>query len=232
MDTWANAVALVPAAGDGLRLGRGPKAFLEVGGQSLILRTVLKLRECGLHTLVGVPQDRVDEAAAMLGSLAEVSAGAHTRQETVRGLLAHSSEPLVLVHDATRPFAGVPLIRQVLAAAQRHGAASTFVPPHASVGLAREGFVYRAFPTSEAVLPQSPQAYHRAILEHAYGIADHDGFSAQTTWELVLRAGVKIAVVPGDERNIKITTPFDWEVAQKVVASAPGKTAQAAEGEV
>ena len=68
------------------------------------------------------------------------------------------------------------------------------------------------------MLPQAPQAFYREILEQAYQKALKNGVEDQSTLELVLRLGIKVLLVPGEELNIKITTPLDWEMANKVIA--------------
>jgi 2-C-methyl-D-erythritol 4-phosphate cytidylyltransferase len=63
-----------------------------------------------------------------------------------------------------------------------------------------------------------PQAVPRDLLERAFAHAERAQLAAQTVWELLLAAGIELAVVPGEECNIKITTAQDWAIAQRVIA--------------
>lgn len=217
--TLNNDVAgLVPAAGLGTRLGLGPKAFLSIGGTTLVNRVVNTLTACVGRVLVGVPHSYLDKAIFELGGVAEVYSGGASRQSTIYSLLQKCTERIILIHDVNRPFASSALVLKVIYGARRHGVVAAFMP--ASIPLARykDGFVISSIPSHEAMVPQAPQAFHRDILERAYQNAFKNGIEDQTTLELVLRLGVKVFVVEGEETNIKITSPLDWEIANKVIA--------------
>lgn len=211
-------VALVPAAGKGSRLGLGAKAFLRLKGQSLIERVVHTLYGCVGKVVVAVPADQLKSANKSLKRWAEVYAGEASRQATVYRLMEKTSEPIILIHDVTRPFASQNLILDVIKAAKKDLAASTFVPSHIPAAEHKDGYVTRSMPKSSFLLPQSPQAYHRYILEKAYKNAIDTKVEYQTTWELIVRLGIPVRVIPGEERNVKITVPLDWEIARKVIA--------------
>jgi 2-C-methyl-D-erythritol 4-phosphate cytidylyltransferase len=213
----SDAVAVVPAAGKGERLGMGPKAFLRLGERTVLDRVVRIVRQCVPRVVVGVPRERLKETRSRLDGLADIYAGRSSRQQTILHLLKHTREPLVVIHDVTRPFASVALIRRVLNAAADYQAAATFVSSPIPAARHRADFVTEVIPRSQFVLPQSPMAFHRDVLEAAYRNAIEHGIEDQTTWELLLRINIPIRVVPGEERNIKITRPLDWEIAQKVI---------------
>jgi len=210
-------VALVPAAGQGLRLGLGAKAFLELEGSTLL---EIVTRALGAHVariVVGVPADDVARARNLLPDTIEIIAGDSTRQSTVARLVQATTEFMVLIHDVTRPFASAALITRVLAAAQEHGAAASMVYPPIPVGRVNDGCVVQSLDRNEVMLPQSPQAFRREVLERAIRNAHRQGHQRQTTWQLVEMDGARIAVVEGEETNIKITTAVDWEIARQVV---------------
>ncbi|MDB5046008.1 MAG: 2-C-methyl-D-erythritol 4-phosphate cytidylyltransferase, partial [Deinococcus sp.] len=105
--------ALIPAAGSGTRLGQGPKAVVEVGGLSLLARSVACLLPYVDEVLVALP------AGLSLPDGLEVRAitGGNTRQASVLALLQATDADVVLIHDAARPFLPARVIRQVAAAA-------------------------------------------------------------------------------------------------------------------
>ncbi len=209
---------LVLAAGFGARLGLGPKAFLNLGGSSLVYRVVNTLTGCVGRILVGVPHDYLDKARSELAGLAEVYPGEASRQATVFSLFRKCTEPIILIHDVARPFASRELVFKVIDGARKHGAAVAFIPTPIPLARHRDGLVTASIARSEVMLPQAPQAFYREILEQAYQKALKNGVEDQSTWELVLRLGMKVLAVPGEELNIKITTPLDWEIANKVIA--------------
>jgi len=218
MNNFNNDVAaLVPAAGLGIRLGLGPKAFLNLGGSNLVYKVVNTLTSCVGRIFVGVPQDYVDKAQSELADLAEVYPGGASRQDTIFSLFQKCTEQIIVIHDVARPFASKELVFKVIDGARRHGAAAPFVPTLIPAARYQNGFVTESVPASEAMLPQAPQAFHRKILARAYQDALKNGVEEQTTLELVLRLGIKVLAVPGEELNIKITNPLDWEIANKVI---------------
>jgi len=210
--------ALVPAAGAGERLGRGPKGFLTIGGISLVERVVNTLTGCVGRVLVGVPPGYLDKALAELGDAAEVYPGGASRQATIYSLLQKCTEPIILISDSSRPFASRALMLKVIDEARRHGAAITFTPALIPLSRHRGGFLTSYVPSRESILPQSPQAFRRDLLERGYQNALENDIEDQTTLELIMRLGAKVFAVEGEEANIKITSPLDWEIANKVIA--------------
>ena len=210
-------VGLVPAAGWGTRLGMGPKAFLNLAGSSLISRVVNMLITCVDRVIVGVPHNYLEHARSELAGLAEVHPGGKSRQATIFSLFEKCTEQIIVIWDISRPFAGRDLVLKVIDGAKKHRAAAAFTPTSVPVAYHRDGFVTASILTSEVLLPQAPQAFHHEIVERACQNAVENGIEDHNTLELVLRLGIKVLVIPGDERNIKMTTPFDWEIANRVI---------------
>ncbi len=118
--------------------------------------------------------------------------------------------------DVSRPFVSVSLARAVLAAARDGGAAGAFVRADVPAALVdAEGRVTEALPSSNLRHPQMPQAFARAIIERLFATPLVD--PPQTVWQLALRHGVSLTAVDGEPQNIKITHPFDWAIAQRVI---------------
>lgn len=221
MRAWA----LLAAAGRGERLGvSGPKALLPIAGTSMLARCVATLAKVGGLEGVAVAApagdlDRVVEAAA--GPLpVALTPGGPTRQASVREALALVPREIdaVVVHDAARPLAGPQLFERAIAALERAPAAVCAVPladtlkqveGERIVGtVAREG-LWRA---------QTPQAFRLDTLLKAHERALQDEFDGTDDATLVERLGLEVAIVPGDERNLKITTPEDLALAEAILA--------------
>jgi 4-diphosphocytidyl-2-methyl-D-erithritol synthase len=158
---------LLPAAGSGSRLGRGPKAFLELEGKTLLAHAAETLATVCAEVVVAVPAGRLDDAHALLPG-AYIVAGGSSRQETVRLLLDATPDAThVIVHDAARPFTPVRVVQAVLEAAHEHGAASAALPiadtlhdTRTNAPLERDAL--RAI--------QTPQAFRRALLAEAHRV--------------------------------------------------------------
>ena len=132
-------VALLPAAGRGLRMGGSvPKQFLSLGGEPLIIQSLRMLQAASVvdQIILAVPPADVEycEREIVLRQrftkVTGVVAGGAERQDSVRYALAQvpSSTDIVLIHDAVRPFVTLRMIDEVVAAARKDGAAITALP--------------------------------------------------------------------------------------------------------
>ncbi|MGB8273663.1 MAG: 2-C-methyl-D-erythritol 4-phosphate cytidylyltransferase [Alphaproteobacteria bacterium] len=214
--------ALVLAAGTGTRLGNRSKAFLAVGGVTLVERVVARMRPYCAEILVGLPPDEVETGRALFeGAGVTAVAGGATRQETVEILLARAGLPLVLVHDVARPLARPDLFERVLAAGALHGAAVAALPAGTrdSLGLAENGELVSALAREAVVFTQTPQAFRREILLEACRKAREQGCEDPSLAGLMVRTGRRVRLVEGDPENVKITFAEDWEQARRTIAA-------------
>jgi len=207
--------ALVLAAGQGERLGLGPKALLTLAGRTLIDRAVGAVRAVARRVIAGVPPERLDECRALLGADVTVVAGGATRLDTEILLVEASSAPLLVLHDVVHPFATAELARQVVAAARERGAAMAAVPAtshvyrmdSATLGRVRQG---DGLWSSRKPLVFSRSAFARGLA--ARGRLPHDAGVV----ELLLAAGEPVEIVPAEPWNIKVTTMADWALARAI----------------
>jgi 2-C-methyl-D-erythritol 4-phosphate cytidylyltransferase len=213
-DLSRSAAALIPAAGRGERLGRGPKALLELGGRPLLAVAAAPFFRLGMPVVVAAPHELLEEVRRAVPA-ARVVAGGESRQATVLRLLEGADAEVVLVHDAARPFLPVGVLRAVLAAARETGAATaaqpvadTLVRAGTGEGVARDGLM--------AV--QTPQGFRRDVLLEAHRRAALEGALATDDAGLVRRLGQPVALVPGSPWLMKITTPDDYRLAQCLAA--------------
>ena len=213
-------VAVVPAAGSGERLGAGrPKAFVHLGGQTLLERTLGGLRDSAAvdAVVVAVPPDRTDEAKLILGGDAVVVAGGPSRTESVRRALAAVGQPeLVLVHDAARALTPPDLIARVVAALRDgHQAVVPALPVADTIKAVDANGVVIATPDRAGLRAvQTPQGFRTELLLRAY---DRSPTDVTDDAALVENLGVQVVVVDGDPMAFKITTAFDLLVAEAVV---------------
>ncbi len=219
--------AIVPAAGRGERLGPGaPKALRLLGGQPMLVHAVRALAASRVVDLVVVaaPEESVDEVAALLndhdlGADASVVQGGETRQDSVaRALLTLPDDvDIVLVHDAARPLVPVEVVNAVVAAvADGHPAV---VPALAVVDTVKEvdegSVVTRTIERDRLRAIQTPQGFARAVLQRAHAEAD---LGVTDDAGLVEALGIPVLVIPGHEEAFKVTRPFDFVIAEAVLA--------------
>lgn len=200
----------MPAAGSGERLGLGAKAFLSLGSLTILGQAVRSISGAVTEIVVAVPADRLDEATALFPGC-RVIAGGSNRQETVAQLVAQTEAPLVLIHDAARPFLPRSVTQAVLAAARRDGAASAALHVADTLVSSSTG---KTVPRDALRAVQTPQAFHRSLLLTAQQAASARGYQATDEATLVRQLGHQVTLVPGSAWLFKITTPADLELAR------------------
>lgn len=219
---------ILPAAGSGSRMhepGRPSKQFRTLGGEPLLIQTV---RVFDRHPqvqriVIAVPESEVGAVAealivASIETDWDVVAGGATRQASVgeglRAVLNALADPLVLVHDAVRPFLGRDRLDAVIEVARRTGAAALAVPVADTVRRGDGGLFTETVPRDALWRMQTPQAVRASLLAEA-----HERFRdvpGTDEVELVRRAGHPVSIVEGSTLNVKITRPEDWAYAEAV----------------
>ena len=224
-------VALVPAAGRGLRMGgHVPKQFLALGGRPILAQSLRVLQASPvIHEIIlAVPQAErqycLDHfvATGEFSKVTKVVPGGAQRRDSVRHALAEVSEEtdIVLVHDAVRPFLTEEMIRQVVAAAVEHGAAIIALPMRDTVKyVGAGGVIERTVDRGPLWLAQTPQAFRRAWLEEGHRKALLDGMHATDDAHLVELIGKPVVVVEGSGENIKVTRPEDLVIGEAILRS-------------
>ncbi|KAA0104182.1 2-C-methyl-D-erythritol 4-phosphate cytidylyltransferase [Mycolicibacterium sp. P1-5] len=219
----SDTVAVVTAAGSGERLGAGiPKAFVDLGGQTMLERAVGGLLASGVidRVVVAAPADRLDETKLLLDGRATVVAGCSERPETVRRALDAIGDPeFVLVHDAARPLTPVEQIQRVVAALREGLRAVIPVLPVTDTikAVDANGVVLGTPERAGLRAVQTPQGFEAALLRRAYECAG--GAAVTDDASLVEYLGTAVHTVAGDTLAFKITTPLDLQLAQALLSS-------------
>ena len=215
--------AIVPAGGVGSRLGSPrPKQYLRLGRTPILVATLRALaRTSGLAGIVvAVPEAHVAATRRLLArqrvpKIHDVVAGGADRQESVWRALQRVPERArwVVVHDGVRPFIDGGVVARVRAAAAG-GAATCGMPVRETVKRVRAGAVEATIDRDGLWTTQTPQVFTRALLWEAHEKARRDGFAGTDDAMLVERLGTTVAMVPGLEQNLKITTREDLRTAR------------------
>jgi 2-C-methyl-D-erythritol 4-phosphate cytidylyltransferase len=216
--------AVVPAAGQGLRMGQKKQALL-LAGQPVLRWTIEALEATpSVHTVVvTVPAEDVTDWQRRLAGCSKVGtvlAGGAERQESVRlGLGAVPDEvEWVLVHDGVRPCVTPELLARVVDEAARHGAAIAALPVSETIKRGASGWVKETVERDGLWAIQTPQVFRAAVLREAHRRAVAEGIAGTDDAVLVERLGVPIRLVPGRPDNLKITRPDDLPLAEALLA--------------
>jgi len=237
-------IVIIPAAGLGTRMAPVPSAkdaktrklhsskqFTELAGTPILIHTVRKFAavEEVSEIWIALRKNEIDpfrerlarEVKDLLKKKVELVVGGEHRQESVQNALnviTAAADDIVLVHDAVRPLVNAEIIKEVIAAATKYGAAIAALPAVDTVKQVErtsEGAIVKAtIPRAGVVLAQTPQGFRYSVIKKAFDEAAADGFTGTDEASLAERSGHEVAVVMGSPRNIKITNPGDMELAE------------------
>jgi 2-C-methyl-D-erythritol 4-phosphate cytidylyltransferase len=215
---------IIPAAGSSTRFGGPRNKLLEpLAGRPVLARTVDAFLQradvaqvilpTGLHGLADLlpPDPRI-----------LIRPGGESRAHSVQnGLTAiTSSVDWVAVHDGARPLLSQDLIDRTLAAAVQHGAAVPALPVSLTIKQATGPLparVERTVPRQNLWAMQTPQIMRRDALAQAFANCPIPLAQITDDVQLIELAGGQVWLVPGEERNLKITTPTDLKVAESLL---------------
>lgn len=224
----AKVSVIVPAAGAGTRFGaKGNKIFQRLGDSPVFIRTLELFANrddvCQVQLVVS-PADMDELKERFGGNLGflgvKIVAGGQTRTESVRNALAGvaGDAELVCVHDAVRPCVSPLWIDAVFKEAEKTGAAILAYPLHGTLKrVSAANIIDATLPREDLWEAQTPQVFRKDVLVAAYAA----GKTATDDAHLVEQSGHGVSVVPGDPRNIKITTPADLALAAAVINTLP-----------
>lgn len=226
-------VAIIPAAGSGSRFGGHiPKQFIEIAGAPIIVHTLRSFDECEEigAIIVALRQEEIEGferalCAHKIRKPVRLVGGGAERSDSILNALEAAKEfqpEIVVVHDAVRPFVAPERISAVIARARETGAAILALPATDTIKEVEDGFVRRTLDRRHIWRAQTPQAFRYDLLMRANEEARAANLpSAMMTDDasLVERLGASIAVVEGLASNIKITTPEDMILAEKLLSA-------------
>jgi 2-C-methyl-D-erythritol 4-phosphate cytidylyltransferase/2-C-methyl-D-erythritol 2,4-cyclodiphosphate synthase len=214
--------AIIAAAGAGSRFGTEiPKQLLDIGGKSMLARSVAAFDEhpAVADLIVVLPPDLAAAGAQMVGPTrrpVRIVPGGGRRQDSVAEAFdaVGADTDIVLVHDAARPFVSRDVISRAIDAAAAHGAAIAAVRATDTIKRVdrrpEPPVILETLTREEIYLAQTPQAFRREILRDAVALG-RSGVDATDEAALAERAGHPVRVIEGDPANVKITTPSDLE---------------------
>ena len=239
-------VGVVLGGGTGTRIGLNiPKQLIKIAGKPIIEHTIAAMQQSPLidEILVMMAPGYLDEIRAIVrrgeyDKVSQILEGADTRNDTTAAALAAlgDEECNVLLHDAVRPLVSQTIIAANVEALQTYSAVDTAIPSADTVIRVAPGHerIDDVLPRHLLRRGQTPQSFRLSTIRAAYANAARDpDFTATDDCTVVLRylPEIPIAVVPGHERNMKVTEPIDIYIADKLFqltsADAPAELNEA-----
>ena len=206
---------IIVAAGRGSRMGgEVPKQWQMLAGKPVLAHTLAAFR--GMRVVLVIhPEDR--DRALALGSDAALVDGGATRDASVHaGLMAleGTGTEAVLIHDGARPLVSRALIDRLVAALAAHDGAAPALPVTDALWRGKAGFVAGTVDRAGLWRAQTPQAFRFAPILAAHRA--HPGGAADDV-EVARAAGLDVAIVEGEETNLKLTYPGDFARAEAIL---------------
>ena len=216
--------AVIVAAGSASRMGGIDKVMAPLEGEPMIRRTVRAFQNCEAISEI-VIVTREDLILPITGLCKEydkvktVAAGGKSRQESVKlGLNSLSKDvKLAAIHNGARPLISYEIIDRTIRAAHSYGAAAPAIPVKDTIKTVEGGIVLNTPDRAKLRAVQTPQVFDLDLLKGALLKAEQDGAEVTDDCSAVERMGMKIKIVEGDERNLKITTPMDLKIAEMLL---------------
>lgn len=217
---------IVAAAGSSTRMGGVDKLSALVDGIPVLVRTLQALSASPYiqEITVVTRQEKLLEVGALcrgacLPKVTQVVVGGDSRLESVyKGVNQLSDKvKLIAVHDAARCLVPREVIDAAVIAAARCHAAVPAVAVKDTVKEFDGEFVTSTPDRDRLRAVQTPQVFQADLLRAALQKAMEENWEITDDSSAVERLGATVALTPGDERNIKITTPIDLAVAEAIL---------------
>lgn len=216
--------AVIVAAGTASRMGGIDKVMATLDGEPMIKRTVRAFQECeAVSEIVIVTREDliipISELCAGYPKVIAVVKGGNSRQESVELGLGTLSKKVKLaaIQDGARPLITYEVIDRTIRAAHTYGAAAPAIPVKDTIKTVEGGIVVNTPDRAKLRAVQTPQVFDIDLLKGALAKAKQDNAAVTDDCSAVERLGMKVKMVEGDERNIKVTTPMDLKIAEMLL---------------
>ena len=216
--------AVIVAAGNASRMGGIDKVMAQLKGEPMIARTVRTFQNCDCisEIVIVTREDLILPITALTREMPKVRAvvrGGSSRQESVNlGLNALSKEvQLAAIHDGARPLISMEVIDRTVRAAHTHSAAAPAIPVKDTIKVVEGRVVVNTPDRATLFAVQTPQVFDFDLLRGALAKAEAEGAQVTDDCSAVELMGMKVKIVDGDERNLKVTTPMDLRIAEMLL---------------
>lgn len=232
-----NCYALILAGGIGQRMGNmeKPKQFIELKGKPILIHTIEKfyLNPGFQQILVLTPKQWMNHTENLLkkylpegGEKLVVLEGGATRNDTLMNGISYiekngamDEETIVVTHDAVRPFVTTRIIEENIQAAKETGACDTVIPATDTIVTSTDGQSISEIPNRSFMYQgQTPQSFKAKMLKDLYQSLNEAEKQVLTdAAKICVIKGKNVKLVDGEVYNIKITYPYDVDVAKSLL---------------
>ena len=227
-------IALIIAGGSGNRMGQDiPKQFMHIDGAPIVIHTLMcfqrhpDIQEIAVVCLKG--WDTVLQSYANqfnVTKLKNIFPGGDTGMESIHngiyGLMeaGYDKNDLVLIHDAVRPLLSQDIISSNIAICKAYGYAITGIKCREAILESEDGFTTStSIPRDRLIRTQTPQTFRLGNIISAHEEAKEKGIhDSVASCTLCAELGNReMHIVPGSEKNIKVTTIEDLEILKALM---------------
>ncbi|WP_343634792.1 2-C-methyl-D-erythritol 4-phosphate cytidylyltransferase [Fluviicola sp.] len=213
---------IITAGGIGKRMGGSiPKQFLLLNDKPILMHTIEQLHafDPAAELIVTLPPDYLKDWDEMCGKYAftiphEIIPGGDERFDSIKNALQKASGEWIAVHDGVRPFISKAVLKQLLAEVKSHRAVIPVIPVKETLRIA-DGETNATVSRDHYRIVQTPQVFEAKLIQKAYEQKYATSFTDDAS--VVEAIGARVHLIPGNEENIKITTPLDLSLAALIL---------------
>ncbi len=229
-------IAIILAGGTGSRAKSDiPKQFVELSGKMMIMHSMKPFGESVYINNIMIAadsayRDQIEDALSDEEAISEKVLGysdpGENRQLSIYNALKEIEKmglgdmvDNVIIHDAARPFVSVETIEECMKALDKHDGAMPVLPMSDTVYFSRTGEKVDELLNRNCIFAgQAPEAFHYAeYLAANEALLPDRILLIKGSTEVAVMAGMDVAMIPGDQRNFKVTTDADMERAKEII---------------
>ena len=220
-------IGLIIAGGSGNRMGQDiPKQFMHLDGAPIIIHTMQCFQshpDIGAIAVVGLLADPYFSGTKLKWIFEGGKTGFESIHNGIYGLkeAGCDDEDLVLIHDSVRPLLSQDIISSNIATCKAYGYAVTGIKCREAILESHDGFTTKtSIPRDTLIRTQTPQTFRLGNIIKVHESAKVKGITdsvASCTLVAELNEDIEMHIVPGSEKNIKITTVEDLEILKALM---------------
>lgn len=212
---------VLAAGGIGSRMkSEIPKQYLEIKNKPLALYSFeIFANMPEVETMVVVCEPEYQSLFTSDQKQVQFATPGKRRQDSVfNGIQKIHGDPIVCVHDAARPLIDPLLIRKTAEEAAKWGAAVLGVPVKGTVKVCNQDHLIISTPDRSKLWEmQTPQMIRLKLLQEGYAFAEAHHLTVTDDVSLIELLGKPVKVVEGSYLNMKVTTPEDLIIAERLM---------------
>lgn len=209
---------IITAGGIGKRMGGSiPKQFLLLNDKPILMHTIEHIHafDSSAELIVTLPGDYLKDWDEMCQKYAfdirhEVITGGEERFDSIKNALEKANGDWIAVHDGVRPFVNKSVLNQLLVEVKSHRAVIPVIPVKETLRIV-DGENNATVHRDHYRVVQTPQVFEAKLIKKAYEQKYVTSFTDDAS--VVEAIGARVHLIPGNDENIKITTPLDLSVA-------------------